>query len=63
MDSGSQSGTFFLSFFFFEQTGGATWWRVGYQRGLPRLVYMSIVHNGPPSEADWPTDLEKNIFL
>ena len=34
----------FFSFFFFSsffvQSGGATRWRVCYQRGLPRLVYI-----------------------
>ena len=29
---------FFLYLFFFLQSGGASWWRVCYQRGLPRLV-------------------------
>ena len=29
-------------FFFFGQSGLASWWRVCYQRGIPSLVYISI---------------------
>ena len=29
-------------FFYFLQSGGAIWWRVCYQRGLPRLVLLKI---------------------
>ena len=28
--------------YFFLQGGEAYWWRVGYQRGLPRLVFLLI---------------------
>ena len=36
----SHMSLFFSSFFsFFGQSGRAYWWRVCYQRGLPRLVY------------------------
>ena len=30
------------SYFFFLQNGEANWWRVCYQRGLPRLVFTSM---------------------
>ena len=33
---------FFFNFFFFWQSGGVSWWRVCYQRGLPRLVSSQI---------------------
>ena len=29
-------------FFFLGQSGEAYWWRVCYQRGLPRLVYIIL---------------------
>ena len=32
----------FFSFFFFGQSGGTSRWRVCYQRGLPRLVYILL---------------------
>ena len=32
---------FVFLYSFFRQGGGASWWRVCYQRGLPRLVYSS----------------------
>ena len=39
-----------LSFRKIGQSGGASWWRVCYQRGLPRLVFMDkvveLVHGG-----------------
>ena len=28
--------------YFFLQSGGASWWRVCYQRGLPRLAYKQL---------------------
>ena len=34
--------TFYFIFYFFGQSGGAMWWRVCYQQGLPHLVLMSI---------------------
>ena len=34
---------FFFFSFFFGQSGEAYWWRVFYQRGLPRLVSQYIV--------------------
>ena len=35
-----------MGFFFFlnEKSGGASWWRVCYQRGLPRLVFWFVQH-------------------
>ena len=38
------SGVIFFYFinFFFGQSGGASRWRVCYQRGLPRLVFEDI---------------------
>ena len=34
----------FSSFFFlFWQSGGASWWRVCYQQGLPRLVFFKCI--------------------
>ena len=37
-------GKFFFDFvmFFFGQIGEAYWWRVCYQRGLPRLVLLGL---------------------
>ena len=37
-----------VMYIFFGQSGGASWWRVFYQRGLPRLVFFmfSIVFPG-----------------
>ena len=29
-------------YFLFLQSGEASWWRVGYQRGLPRLVFIKV---------------------
>ena len=37
------SGLFSFLFFFFGQSGGACLWRVCYQRGLPRLIFLLIV--------------------
>ena len=34
---------FFIFFFFFGQRGVATCWRVCYQRGLPRPVYLFVL--------------------
>ena len=33
---------FFIFFSFFGQSGEASQWRVGYQRGLPRLVFRLL---------------------
>ena len=33
---------YYYFFFFFRQSGEAYWWRVSYQRGLPRLVYFGV---------------------
>ena len=36
----------FFIFYFFLQSGEASWWRVCYQRGLPRLVCYNIACMG-----------------
>ena len=36
----------FIYLFFFGQSGEAYWWRVCYQRGLPRLVYENKALGG-----------------
>ena len=38
-------------FNFFLQCGGACWWRVCYQRGLPSLVFVTVTHSNRPSVA------------
>ena len=35
----------FIYIFFFGQSGEAFWWRVSYQRGLPRLVFKRLMVN------------------
>ena len=36
-----------IFFIFFLQSGGASWWSVCYQRGLPRLVILYLDLYGP----------------
>ena len=38
------SHMYFLFLFFFGQRCEAYWWRVCYQRGLPPLVYVCVLH-------------------
>ena len=34
------SGVIIISFIFLGQSGGASWWRICYERGLPPLVVL-----------------------
>ena len=48
--------------FFFSQSGEAYWWRVCYQRGLPRLVYFIFLFRilkilSIPNRKSWGTDI------
>ena len=39
-----------ISILFFGQSGEASWWRVCYQRGLPRLVSKDTISSGDEGE-------------
>ena len=56
--------SFFYFYFFFGQSGEAYWWRVCYQRGLPRLVlFIDCMENRKSGHKSLTDPVEPGLFF